>query len=303
MFRGPQATQNRLDAKREILSQLISTEVSLQGAQSLGIARVGTEDPKVADRLKSIQAEYGGKQGFAAQLKRERLSVDDVKKDIANTETINAVAKKVAVDIKPTAQEVEQFYNLNKSQFDAQIKVSQILICGKFDAAARSCNAGPEDQARAADVARRARAGEDFGALARQFSVDPSTRDAGGDLGFISRGDVVPEFEAAAFALASPGDVSDPVRSQFGYHVIKLTAIGRPFEDARAGIETTLTTQKTNRAYQDWLVEALKKANVKVNPALGRFDKISQTVVAVASGTRRAGSSPAPESPAPSASP
>jgi len=109
-----------------------------------------------------------------------------------------------------------------------QVRASHILID------ARSCDA----EARIAQLLAQARApGADFAALAREHSHDPGSAKRGGDLGFFERGRMAAEFDKAAFALARPGDISDVVRTSFGYHILRLEerkpAGRQPFEKVR----------------------------------------------------------------------
>lgn len=148
--------------------------------------------------------------------------------------SVDGVRQRVTV---PEA-ELEAFYAQNKAQYTTpgQVRASHILLQteGKDDAAVK---------ARAEGLLARARAGEDFAALAKANSEDQGSAQNGGDLDYFGRGRMVPEFEQAAFAL-KPGEISELVKSQFGYHIIKVADVRpesvRSLADVRAEIEDQL---------------------------------------------------------------
>jgi parvulin-like peptidyl-prolyl isomerase len=139
-----------------------------------------------------------------------------------------------------------------------QINVRHILIL--VDETAQPLEADPEDDANEVlddaealalieDLRQRILAGEDFADLAREYSDDPGSGMQGGDLGWVGRGAFVPEFEEAAFALPI-GELSEPVRTDFGYHLIEVVER----DDSRPKDEAQLQ-QEQARAFQDWLQE------------------------------------------------
>jgi len=141
--------------------------------------------------------------------------------------------------------DVQKFYNDNIAQFQTpeQIRASHILLntAGKDEAAVRK---------QAEELLQKIKAGADFAALAKQYSDDTGSKANGGDLDYFGRGRMVPEFETAAFALM-PGQVSDVIKSQFGFHIIKVTdkkaAVTRPLEEVRAQIEDQLKAQRADQ--------------------------------------------------------
>ena len=147
----------------------------------------------------------------------------------------------VASKIKVPREDVERYYNEHLGQYTTpeQIRASHILLKteGKNDA---------DVKAKAEGIVKEAKAGGDFAALAKKYSEDDSNAQQGGDLDYFTRGRMVPEFDTAAFALA-PGEVSGLVKTQFGYHIIKVTdrkpAITRDLKEAALYKEIELQVQ------------------------------------------------------------
>ncbi|HEY3157441.1 MAG TPA: peptidyl-prolyl cis-trans isomerase [Vicinamibacterales bacterium] len=152
--------------------------------------------------------------------------------------------------INVTPQDVDSYYNANIQQFQTpeQVRASHILLKteGKDEAAVRK---------QAEDVLKQAKApGADFAALAKKYSEDDGSKANGGDLDYFSKGRMVPEFEQAAFTL-QPGQISDLVKSQFGFHVIKVVdkkpAATRTLDEMRPQILQTLQAQRVEQQIAD----------------------------------------------------
>ncbi|MDQ3419129.1 MAG: peptidyl-prolyl cis-trans isomerase [Acidobacteriota bacterium] len=139
-------------------------------------------------------------------------------------------------------QQVQRYYEDNAQQYSTpeQVRASHILLKteGKNEADVKKL---------AEEIAAKAKGGADFAALAKQYSEDESNNQKGGDLDFFSKGAMVPEFDQAAFAM-QPGQVSDPVKTSFGYHVIQMVekraATSKPLAEVQAQIEDQLKWQR-----------------------------------------------------------
>lgn len=146
-------------------------------------------------------------------------------------------AEKLKHNIEVSDAEIQAYYDEYIDQYStkAQRRVSHILLL-------------EDDPKQAEEVLARVNQGEDFAELAAAFSQDPGSKDSGGDLGWIEKNVMDPDFEAAAFALSKVGDVSSVVQSSFGYHIIKMTdekpAQAKSLDDVKQDIITKVQDQK-----------------------------------------------------------
>jgi len=177
-------------------------------------------------------------------LKKQQLYVSLMKKDIIDA-------------VKVTPEEVKAAYEKDKAKYatSEEIQASHILV-------------DTEDEAK--KIKEQLDKGADFATLAKEKSKCPSAP-RGGDLGSFGRGRMVPEFEKAAFAL-KVGEISAPVKTQFGWHIIKVTgtkpAKTKEFDEVKAEIEQKLLQEKQKKAYDDLMASLKAKADVKVNEEL-----------------------------------
>lgn len=151
-------------------------------------------------------------------------------------------------------KEVEDYYNGNKDRFmsPATAKASHILV---------------DEEENAKEIAEEIKNGLEFEEAAKKYSKCPS-KDKGGDLGYFSKGKMVPEFEEATFNM-DVNTVSEPVKTQFGYHIIKVTdkqpEQTRSFDEVKDQLTTQMITMKQNELYSNKSVELRQKFDVKIN--------------------------------------
>ncbi len=169
----------------------------------------------------------------------------------------DAVQQKVNESIKVTPEQVKKYFEdpANKSQFnvDESVDARHVLVKTKAEA----------EQVR--DLLEADNSDANWKTVAAEYSTDPGSKDNGGDLGNFPKGRMVKEFENVAFDL-EVGEVSQPVKTQFGYHVIEVTkktpAKEQTLEEAKKTIEEQLKFQKQATAWEDWLKEAMTAAGV-----------------------------------------
>ena len=161
--------------------------------------------------------------------------------------------KKVEVESKVSDEDMKKFYEQNKEKFKSgeQIKASHILV---------------KSEKEAKEILARLKSGGNFEELAKKSSVDSSSA-KGGDLGWFGKGSMVPAFEKAALALKE-GQISDVVKSDFGYHIIKLTgkrpAGIRPYEEVKEQIKGAIMPTKQQEVFQKIKEELKKSAKITV---------------------------------------
>jgi len=162
--------------------------------------------------------------------------------------------KKVEQDAQISDAELKKFYDENKDKFKTgeQLKASHILV---------------KSEKEAQDILAQLKGGANFEDLAKKYSTD-STAAKGGDLGWFSKGAMVPEFDKAAFGLKE-GELSGIVKTQFGFHIIKVTGIRpagiRTFDEVKEQIKTTLLPGKQQEIFQKMKEDLKKNAKVTIN--------------------------------------
>ncbi|MFP4373255.1 MAG: peptidylprolyl isomerase [Spirochaetaceae bacterium] len=241
------------DMKSNILEGMINEELLHQEAQDKDISAAESE---VEEQIGQYKGQYGD-EGFEQALANAGLDEDQLRDEIARSLTIQKLLEQeVTSGIEVGDDEVREFYDENTEMFEQSqsVKASHILI---ETGDAESDEDKEDARARAEELLTELEEGADFAELAREHSEGPSAPD-GGSLPRFSRGEMVPSFEEAAFAL-EPGETSDVVETRFGFHIIRVEEKSEggttPYEEVRPQIAQYLEQQKQQEAVQAYIDE------------------------------------------------
>ncbi|MBA2174570.1 peptidylprolyl isomerase [Halobacillus locisalis] len=243
----------------QVLQQLVMKEVLANNYD------VSEED--VNKELESMKEQYGD--DFDMVLQQYGMSSEEEFKETIRFSLLQEQA--ASEDIEITEEEMQKYYDRMKTE----VQASHILV---------------KDEETAKEVKQKLEDGQSFDTLASEYSQDGSAQQ-GGKLGYFSVGKMTPKFEDAAYAL-EVGEVSDPVQTQFGYHIIKVTDKRdvedvESFEEAKADIKRTITSQKIDQAaLQEKMNQMMQEAeiDVKLDEYKDLFAQPEQTEEAPAEG-------------------
>jgi peptidyl-prolyl cis-trans isomerase C len=249
---------------RQVLDRIIGFHLLVQEAKARKVVAPPWE---VDSQLEQIKKQFPSEDAFNQMLKTRGVTLEQLRADTAQTIAVNVMLKsELETKITVTDAESKKFYEENRARFrqEDSVHASHILIRTpeQADAAAKA-----KARSQAEGLLAQLKKGADFAGLAKQFSQDPGSAPNGGDLGFFSKGQMVPAFEQAAFAL-KPGETSGVVETPFGYHIIRVSEAkaGRDlgYDEVKAQIDDYLKQQLRDRKSQEFVDQLKARGKVQL---------------------------------------
>ena len=257
-------TQFRDQVYRSLLDRLVSFHLLLQESTALSLS---TDDAAVEARIEVIRSGFASDDAFVTQLSSWETTLEILREETRRDLLVERVLEsEVMPGIEVDIETIREFYEQHSAQFTegGGVRARHLLI-------SISPNASDQEKADARDRADRLRGeaedGADFGELARTHSDDQGSAANDGDLGLVVRGQTVPDFEAALFAL-EPGALSEVIETPFGMHVIQMVerepARTEPFVEASDQIREFLLQQEQQARTAAFIEELKAKSTIEI---------------------------------------
>ncbi|KPL18655.1 MAG: hypothetical protein AMJ92_06930 [candidate division Zixibacteria bacterium SM23_81] len=258
----PQDTKALEELRDPLLQEMVNEKLILVQARRDSIKVEPEEiDEALEAQIQQILEQLGSEEAFQEQLANEGLTLQSLKKryraQIGNQLLREKLIRQKLADVNVSSKEVMNFYETYRDSLPVQgesIRLSHLMM---------TITPGEEEKRKAfqkaKEVLAKARAGENFTSLARSYSQCPSA-ESGGDLGYFSSGDMLPEFEQAAFTLV-PGEISDVVETNYGYHIIKCEDRRNEQTRVRHILIALSTTEQDEQRIIDQLNELRDRAS------------------------------------------
>jgi len=262
---GQQLNEQQLDSiKQDIAERMVEKELLYQKSQELGIE---VDMDKVDSQINQFKKKFDDEKKYQQQLSQMGYTEDLLRSEIKQNMAIQKlIEEEIASKVALSDKELKKYYKNNTKEFatPAKVKARHILIKSQSDAS-ESDQKEAKEKIEAAQ--KRLEDGEKFAKVAKDVSEGPSSK-KGGDLGFFSKGRMVKGFEDAAFGL-EPGEVSDVVKTRFGYHLIKVEdkkpASQKSFEEVKGNLKKKMKNERVKKEMDSYLKNLKKEADIKMN--------------------------------------
>jgi parvulin-like peptidyl-prolyl isomerase len=259
------ADKVRRQFQQGYLSQIIRRRIMRPLAEERGLE---VTDAEVDEALEAIKADFPSEKEFEDALDQQGVSSDQLPELVRDQLTEEALREDVVSEVEPNDDDLQSFYDENIDRY-RQTEASHILLEERKQA---DSVASMLQDAKANEIDKV------FAEQAKKLSKDSGSGAKGGELGYFASGELVPEFEEAAGELEL-GEISDPVQSEFGFHIIRVTDRRlQPFEDVRDQIAQELSGAEAEELFQDLVVKAYEDADIRVNPRYGELDLETQRI-------------------------
>ncbi len=255
--------------RSEAMDRMIEQALVAQAAERARFDVAKEEVDAAVDELRSI---FDNDNAFIMKLEGEGFTEESFRKHIERMSAAKQYLDGIRLEASAvTETEIERYYHANEHRLTLpeQVRVRHILLTWK-PLGKQDDRAAIREQMQ--PILERARGGEDFAALAREFSDDFATKQSGGDTGFFRRGQMAAAFEETAFALER-GEISGPVETAFGVHIIRLEERQEsqllPLDEIRDQLRDHIRNEKSEQAVNDEIERLRAEADIDILVALG----------------------------------